>query len=157
MAHTYPYPRPAITADTVLIGIGPDDVPRVLLIRRQNAPFAGEWALPGGYVEMDERLEAAARRELKEETGLTFRRSEPLGIYDDVHRDPRGRTMSAVFLALTHGLPQPRPGDDALDARWFDLDAVPPLAFDHDEILSDARDRLTRLVRTLQPVAVSAR
>src|SRR5437016_2433978 len=96
--YTYDYPRPAVTVDTVIVTQGPK--PRVLLIRRKHAPFEGMWAIPGGYVEPDETLEVAARRELQEETGIDAKQLEQLHTFGDPGRDPRGRTISVVYLAL---------------------------------------------------------
>ncbi|MBF4509272.1 MAG: NUDIX hydrolase [Aeromicrobium sp.] len=135
--HHYDFPRPAFTADVVALAL--DDGPRVLLIRRGNPPFAGQWALPGGFVDEGERPEDAARRELAEETGLAH--DGPLdlvGVYGEPGRDPRGWTVSAVYLAvLAHEVPVGG-GDDAAEAGWFPADALPPLAFDHHVIVGDA-------------------
>lgn len=154
---TYEYPRPAVCVDCVVFGIPAPArsilrrrVPRldVLLIRRLRDPFAGRYALPGGFVEIDEPLEPAARRELLEETGIAPARLVPLGMYGDPGRDPRGRTISAVFHAVVwteeHA---PTAGDDAEAARWFPLHRLPALAFDHDVIVREAWQALRRAVR----------
>jgi 8-oxo-dGTP diphosphatase len=141
---TYDYPRPAVCVDLVLISR--EASPRVLLIRRGRPPFQGAWALPGGFIEMDETLEESARRELKEETGLTVGKLEFLGIYDEPKRDPRGRVISAAFLAIVSPNLMPQAADDAEGADWFSLRRPPTLAFDHAAILSDARRRLKALV-----------
>jgi 8-oxo-dGTP diphosphatase len=139
--HCYPYPRPALTCDLLLATAGPR--PRVLLIRRKHEPFAGRWALPGGFVDEGETLEAAARRELREETGLAVERLEQIGTYGDPGRDPRGWTVSVVYLARVDAAAlAPQAADDAEEVGWFALDEVPPLAFDHARILADARARL---------------
>lgn len=134
---SYEYPRPALTADVAAVVAGP--VPRVLLIRRGNEPFAGRWALPGGFVDEDETPEAAARREFAEEAGLEYPGDvELLGVYGEKGRDPRGWTVSAVYLARYDAEVGARAGDDAADARWFGADELPELAFDHDRIVADA-------------------
>jgi 8-oxo-dGTP diphosphatase len=142
--YTYPYPRPSVTADIVVVTR--EEAPRVLLIRRRHDPFAGMWAIPGGFIEMNETLEATARRELIEETGIEVgadERLEQLHTFGDPGRDPRGRTISVAFLVLVDATPlNPRAGDDAADVAWHPLDQPPPLAFDHDQILEFARRRL---------------
>jgi 8-oxo-dGTP diphosphatase len=139
--YTYDYPRPALTADLVLVTR--EDRPRVLLIRRKSDPFAGSWALPGGFVDEGERPIDAARRELQEETGLTAADLEPLYTAGDPGRDPRGWTVSVVFLARVDAdTLRPVAGDDAAAVDWFPLDEPPALAFDHAMILGRARARL---------------
>ncbi|MEM7201960.1 MAG: NUDIX hydrolase [Planctomycetota bacterium] len=147
MSYTYEYPRAALTVDVVVVAAPVDGRARVLLIRRKGPPFRGAWALPGGFVDIDEDVEAAARRELREETGLAVAKVRLLGVYGAVGRDPRGRTVSVVYLALHPGAPPAAvAGDDASGADWFAL-ARPPskVAFDHREILRDARRRLAAL------------
>lgn len=139
--YSYDYPRPMVTVDIVVVTRA--DRPRVLLIRRKNEPFAGKWAIPGGFVDLDETLETAARRELLEETGVKIARLEQLQTFGDPGRDPRGRTISVVFLTLIDAKRvQPKAGDDAAEAGWFSLQRPPPLAFDHAKILACARRRL---------------
>jgi 8-oxo-dGTP diphosphatase len=134
----YEYPRPALTVDVVALrGSGAER--EVLLIRRANQPYAGRWALPGGFVDENERLEHAARRELAEETGI--RRSGPMrqfGAFGDPGRDPRGWTVTVAFLTEVRRTEDPRGGDDADDAAWHRLESLPPLAFDHGRILAAA-------------------
>lgn len=145
--YSYEYPRPAVTADCVVVGIDAEGRHRVLLIRRGHDPFKGCWAFPGGFLEMDETLEQCARRELAEETGIsTPLRFEELRSFSAVDRDPRGRTITVAFLAIVDlaSLPPARGGDDAAEARWFDLDHLPDLAFDHGEIMCSALQRLHR-------------
>lgn len=133
------YPRPSVTVDIVLFTLR-NDQPHVLLIRRRRPPFADHWALPGGFIEMDETLEQSAARELWEETGLRDVALEQLYTFGDPGRDPRGRVISVAYV----GVIQPEQaagvaaGDDAADARWWPLDRLPPLAFDHDRILARA-------------------
>jgi 8-oxo-dGTP diphosphatase len=140
--YTYKYPRPAVTTDCVIFGITRDGERRVLLVQRGNEPFRGMWAFPGGFLNMDETLEQCARRELKEETGLdTPIRFEELKSFSTVDRDPRGRTISVAFVAEVP-LSEVKGGDDAAEARWFPLDEIPQLAFDHGEMLQAALARL---------------
>jgi 8-oxo-dGTP diphosphatase len=134
-----PYPRPMLTVDAVVISTG--EVPSVLLVRRGNEPFQGRWALPGGFVEEGERVASAAPRELGEETGLQLSALELLGVYDTPGRDPRGWTVSVVYLARVSEEAEVKGADDASDARWFALEALPELAFDHALILADALAR----------------
>jgi 8-oxo-dGTP diphosphatase len=145
--YCYEYPRPAVTVDLAALARSNDGL-RVLLIRRKHDPFAGRWALPGGFLEIDEPIDDAARRELKEETGLEVAGSISfLGVFGDPGRDPRGRTISIAYLAILQGLPPGVAGaDDAEEAAWLDPWEVKELAFDHGEILHRA---LLRLAATL--------
>ena len=139
----YDFPRPSVTVDIVLVSR--ERKPRVLLIRRKNEPFAGKWAIPGGFVDMDETLEAAARRELQEETGVRADALEQLHTFGDPGRDPRGRTISVVYLGRVNaGEMQPKAADDAAEVGWHFLEKLPPLAFDHDRILALVRQRLKK-------------
>jgi 8-oxo-dGTP diphosphatase len=138
--YCYDYPRPAVTVDLAVFGLAVDGL-RVLLIRRGHEPFAGRWALPGGFLEMDEPIEAGARRELREETG--FDANGPvhfLGAYGDPERDPRGRTISLAHAAVIREIPPGvAGGDDASEAAWrLARGGGGSLAFDHDAILADA-------------------
>jgi len=138
---TYDYPRPAVTVDVVIVTR--EKEPRVLLIRRKHPPFAGMWAIPGGFVDMEETLEAAARRELFEETGVRTSRLQQLHTFGDPGRDPRGRVISVVYLAqVDPGKLKPVAADDAAEVAWHGLSHPPPLAFDHAHILACARKRL---------------
>ncbi|MDE2869666.1 MAG: NUDIX hydrolase [Chloroflexota bacterium] len=131
--------RYAVAADVVVIAETPE--PSVLLIRRRNPPLG--WAIPGGFVEPDEDLIDAARRELHEETGLEPPRLEQLATFGHPDRDPRGRTISVVYGARLHHAALPAAGDDAAAARWFPLTALPTsLAFDHATILAHVLARL---------------
>jgi 8-oxo-dGTP diphosphatase len=139
--HTYEYPRPALTADVVLLSR--DAVPRVLLIRRAKDPFAGAWAFPGGFVDAGETPVEAARRELIEETGLAAPDLEQLYTAGDPGRDPRGWTVTVAFLGrVDRKKLKAKAADDASEARWFPLDGLPELAFDHAMILERAKARI---------------
>ncbi len=136
--YTYDYPRPAVTVDVVIATR--ERNPRVLLIRRKHEPFVGRWAIPGGFVNIDETLETAARRELREETGVDAKRLEQLHTFGDPGRDPRGRTISVVYLSQVEATKlKPQAADDAAEVGWHRLRRPPPLAFDHADILACAR------------------
>lgn len=144
MSYTYEHPRPAVTVDAVVFARG-DGHWDVLLIRRARDPFAGKWALPGGFVDPDEPLDRAARRELEEETGITSVKLEQLRAFGDPGRDPRGHTISIVHWGVIEGRPPAAEGaDDASEAAWWRIDALPELAFDHERVLSVAIDALRR-------------
>jgi 8-oxo-dGTP diphosphatase len=139
--YTYDYPRPAVTVDIVVATR--EERPRVLLIKRKHPPFEGRWALPGGFVNIDEDLETAARRELVEETCIRTAKLEQLVTLGAPDRDPRGRVISVVYLAeVQPGTVQPRAADDAAAVFWFSLKRPPRLAFDHAAVLALARRRL---------------
>jgi len=139
--YTYDYPRPSVTVDMVIVTR--EKRPRVLLIRRKHPPFVGKWAIPGGFVEMEETLEAAAQRELFEETTLRALKLEQLHTFGDPGRDPRGRVISVAYLAQVDPRKlKPRAADDAAEVGWHDLMHPPPLAFDHAKILACALQRL---------------
>jgi 8-oxo-dGTP diphosphatase len=141
MPHTYDYPRPSLTVDIVIVTR--ESTPRVLLIRRKKDPFAGAWALPGGFVDADEPLAAAAERELREETGVEDVDLEQLAAFGDPGRDPRGWTVSVVFLARVSAGTAATAADDAAQVGWHRLDKLPKkLAFDHAKILERSRARL---------------
>ena len=134
--YTYDYPRPAVTADCVVFSNDSDGL-SVLLIERANEPFKGCWAFLGGFMEMDEDAEDCAKRELKEETGMEVRSLEYLGTFSEVNRDPRGRTITIAYYAVVEKS-DVIGADDASQARWFPIDSIPSLAFDHEEILRAA-------------------
>jgi 8-oxo-dGTP diphosphatase len=138
VSRTYPYPRPALTVDIVLIKDSREGA-EILLIQRNHPPFAGHWALPGGFVDENEPLETAARRELFEETGLEPAELAQLGAFGDPGRDPRGWTVSVVFWTRITGDVTPHAGDDAAAAHWWPLNDLPPLAFDHADIVRQAK------------------
>lgn len=137
---TYIYPRPALTVDAIVVAGAP--VPtHFLLVKRSKDPFKGKWALPGGFVDMEETLEKACIRELKEETGLELPAMEQLRVYDAPERDPRHRTISVVFYAFIPEMKEVQGGDDASEAAWFPAGRLPELAFDHGQIVADFRQR----------------
>jgi 8-oxo-dGTP diphosphatase len=141
MNYCYEYPRPAVTADIVVIKTI-DNLQEVLLIERKHPPFEGMWALPGGFLNMDETLEEAAMRELQEETGITGIKLEQLQTFSKVDRDPRHRTITTVFIGYTNeSTTEPEAGDDAANAQWFPLDDLPPLAFDHEEVMEKVKEK----------------
>lgn len=140
----YEYARPAVTVDLCLLVKEPRRW-EILLIQRKSPPFAGRWALPGGFVDENEDLADAARRELLEETAVRVGTIKQLGAYGTPGRDPRGHTIGVAFLALARPSavkPQVLAGDDARSARFFPLGRTPPLAFDHAEMVRDARKLL---------------
>ena len=136
MAYTYKYPRPAVTADCIVIT--KEAEPKVLLIQRGDQPFKGGWAFPGGFMNMDETTEQCAVRELEEETGLQLSKIQQIGAYSKVDRDTRGRTVTVAYLAVIDAPVAVTGQDDAAKAEWWPLSSLPILAFDHDEIISDA-------------------
>lgn len=136
MDYTYRYPRPAVTADCVVMTNEPH--PKVLLIQRGAEPFKGAWAFPGGFMNMDETTEQCAIRELKEETGLKVATVHQIGAYSKVDRDPRGRTITVAYLAIIDSPEEVKGQDDAANAEWFPITELPHLAFDHYDIMQDA-------------------
>jgi 8-oxo-dGTP diphosphatase len=148
MSYTYPYPRPNLTVDCVVFGLDEQYTLKVMLIRRNLPPFQGQWALPGGFVRVNESLEAAARRELQEETGIQDVFLEQLFTFGAVDRDPRERVVSVAYYALVNLIEYSiQAATDASDAAWFPIIDLPPLAFDHDLILQTAIVRLKGKVR----------
>ena len=137
MSYIYEYPRPAVTADCVVIT--KEKEPKVLLIQRGHEPFKGCWAFPGGFMNMDETTEQCAVRELEEETGLKVADIQQIGAYSKVDRDPRGRTVTVAYLAVIEKPEAVKGLDDAAKAQWFPISALPKLAFDHEEIMADAK------------------
>lgn len=144
MTYIYKYPRPAVTADCVVITN--EQQPKVLLIQRGNEPFKGCWAFPGGFMDMDETTEHCAVRELKEETGLAVSDLHQIGTYSKIDRDPRGRTISVAYLVIIDSPVEVTGQDDATKAEWFPITNLPHLAFDHFDIMQDA----LRIYNTMQ-------
>lgn len=145
--YQYKYEHPAVTVDCVVFGLDEGEL-KLLLIRRGGEPYRGMWALPGGFIKMNETLEQSARRELQEETGVTELYLEQLRAYGDPGRDPRERVVSVAFVALVnlyaHAV---RADTDASEAAWFELSDLPKLAFDHRVIVQDAVKHLRDRVR----------
>jgi 8-oxo-dGTP diphosphatase len=143
--YIYDWPRPMVTVDAVVFTFSGDKV-KVLLINRRDEPFKGKWAVPGGFVDMDEELENAIARELAEETGLTGVQFEQMRTFGTVGRDPRGRVITIAFMGIaTKGQDKIKAGDDAAKAQWFDIEKLPEdLAFDHSEMISLAIEELKK-------------
>jgi 8-oxo-dGTP diphosphatase len=146
-AHCYQYPRAALTVDCVVFGFDEGEL-KVLLIERGLEPFKGKWALPGGFVRVDETLDDAARRELSEEAGIEEVFLEQLYTFGAVNRDPRERVVSVAYYALVKlSDHQAHAASDAANARWFPVSSTPKLAFDHGQVLAKAIERLKNKVR----------
>lgn len=147
MAHTYEFARPALTVDIVVFALDDEDL-QVMLIERDLPPFAGQWALPGGFVRVEETLDQAAARELREETGLSDIFLEQLFTFGDLQRDPRERVVTVAYYALVnlagHAV---QASTDARNAAWFPVTELPTLAFDHARIVETALERLRGKVR----------
>jgi len=145
--HAYEFPRPALTVDCVVFGLDVDDL-KVLLIQRKLTPFQHQWALPGGFVRVDETLDDAARRELAEESGITDVYLEQLYTFGELDRDPRERVVTVAYYALAklsdHRI---QAATDAERVAWFALDDLPKLAFDHGRVIERAIERLRGKVR----------
>lgn len=147
MTYSYEYPRPALTVDIVIFGYQNDSL-YLLLIKRALEPFLDHWAIPGGFVLMDEELDTAAKRELKEETGVSRVFLEQLYTFGGVKRDPRGRVVTVAYYALINmEKVKLSASTDAKDAQWFPINKTPKLAFDHQDILKVALDRLRGKIR----------
>ncbi|MGH2638894.1 MAG: NUDIX hydrolase [Rhabdochlamydiaceae bacterium] len=144
-AHGYDpnqYERPSVTVDVIMMSLRQGDL-HVLLIKRRSWPFEGMWAIPGGFVNMNESLETAAKRELREETGVEDVYLEQLYTFGDPGRDPRTRVITVVYFALLDSERlQVRAADDAIEVEWYSVYKLPPLAFDHSKILNYALERL---------------
>ena len=140
---SYPYPHPAVTTDVVVFTIR-DERLSILLVKRANPPYQGEWALPGGFLAIDEDLDACAARELREETGISGVYLEQLYTFGATHRDPRERVISVTYYALVpqDALATPRAASDAADVGWHPFEKLPELAFDHADIIAMAHQRL---------------
>lgn len=152
MPYTYEHPRPSVTVDCIIFGLDASHKLKVLLIQRNREPFKGSWALPGGFVDLGETLEAAALRELEEETGVRDLFIEQLYTFGNPDRDPRGRVISVAYYALVNlEEHEVKASSDAGRAEWYKVDELPQLAFDHLEIFETALSRLRAKVR-YQPI-----
>lgn len=137
MNYVYTYPRPSLTVDAMVFR-NRNGVWEIMLIRRGREPFSGSWALPGGFVDMEETLEEAIQRELEEETGLQGVELDQFRAFSALDRDPRGRTVSVVFWGILADEQEVMAGDDAAEVGWFPLNDLPELAFDHQDIIQRA-------------------
>jgi len=142
MPYSYQYPHFALTVDA-LVFVKKEDVWEILLIQRKSPPFQDQWALPGGYVDIDETTEKAAYRELEEETGISGIKLNRLDVFDAIDRDPRERTVSVAYFGVTEDILQAKASDDAKNARWFPINELPELAFDHQEIIEKGLTEIT--------------
>lgn len=148
MSYTYDYPKPSVTVDCVVFGLDEDHDLKMMLIQRGVEPHKGQWALPGGFVRLEESLEAAALRELKEETGVDEIFLEQLYTFGQPGRDPRDRVITIAYYALINLADHPiHAQTDAEDVAWFSLHELPKLAFDHDQIIDTAYKRLQGKLR----------
>lgn len=140
---SYRYPHPAVTTDVVVFTIREQRL-HLLLIQRANPPFQGQWALPGGFLDIDEDIDTCAARELAEETGLSDLYLEQLYTFGKPGRDPRERVISVAYYALVSNerIGEPVASSDAADVAWFPFDQLPPTAFDHNDIIAKAHERL---------------
>ena len=144
--YIYDWPRPMVTVDAIVFALSYKTAsPKILLINRKNEPFKGQWALPGGFVDLDEELETAITRELEEETGLKNIPLEQFRTYGKIGRDPRGRQITIVYMGIIENPAKLKAGDDAALARWFPIEKLPPnMAFDHHDIANLAIKKLKR-------------
>ncbi len=139
--YSYKYPHPAVTVDIAVFSSQKNQL-KLLLIQRAHDPHKGKWALPGGFVNIDEDLDAAARRELKEETGISVGNIEQLYAFGNPDRDPRERVITIVYTAKIPKQIDVNAASDAADADWFDINTLPELAFDHPEIIKLACEKI---------------
>ena len=147
--YVYEWPRPMVTVDAVVFAVTAEAT-KLLLIKRGNEPFKGQWAIPGGFIGMDEELEDAVARELQEETGLTGIALEQMHTVGTCGRDPRGRQITVVYMGIIkEGLNRTKAGDDAAMAQWFDINNLPPnMAFDHNTVARFAIEKLKSRLAT---------
>ncbi|HEY8096631.1 MAG TPA: NUDIX domain-containing protein [Methylobacter sp.] len=144
---SYEFARPSVTVDAVVFGVSAAGM-NILLAQRAGSPFKGDWALPGGYLQMTENLDEAVARELREETGIRLSYLEQLYTFGNMNRDPRGRVITVAYMALVRPDDhEVKAGSDARAAKWFPINGLPKLAFDHREIIDTAIRRLFSKVR----------
>jgi len=145
--YIYDWPRPTVSVDAVVFAFF-ESKAKLLLIKRRYEPFKDKWALPGGFVDIDEELEDAVARELAEETGLAGVRLEQMHTFGNVGRDPRGRQITIAFMGIAKkGLNRIKAGDDAAEARWFDIEKLPKdMGFDHEKIAKFAIEKLKTII-----------
>ena len=136
MSYTYAYPRPSVTVDGLVL-FQDCNATQILLIKRKNPPFPDKWAFPGGFIEMNEDLADSCLREVEEETGIALKKVNQFKTFGTPGRDPRGRTISVVFYTFIENLMDAKANDDASEAKWFSIEQLPPLAFDHDIIIQE--------------------
>lgn len=139
--YTYQYPRPAVTVDMLILDKSGSS-PKILLIERRNDPFAGCWAMPGGFVDENEDISDAALRELREETSLTDVALHQFGAFGKPGRDPRGHTITIAYWGIADNPQQACAADDAKNLKWFEINNLPPLAFDHLEIIQEGLKKI---------------
>lgn len=150
--YTYKYPHPAVTTDCVIFGFDGSSI-NILLIERGIDPFKGTWALPGGFLDLNETVEEGAKRELQEETNINDVYLEQFHVFSAVDRDPRERVLTVAFFALVSKNDfEVIAGDDASKAQWYEWNHLPPLAFDHNKIIRMAREKLQEKLR-ISPIA----
>lgn len=143
MTYTYQFPRPSVTVDSVILRTPSLNYPEVMLIKRKNEPFKDHWAIPGGFMDLNEDPLTAASRELMEETNLKELPLKPLFSCAQLNRDPRGRTVTLLFGCLIRDTEmRPNAGDDAKEAKWFPLKELPKLAFDHNLLLKEVSEHI---------------
>jgi 8-oxo-dGTP diphosphatase len=147
--YVYDWPRPMVTVDAVVFAVSEGPI-KLLLIKRKNEPFKGQWAIPGGFIGIDEELDDAVARELAEETGLVGVKLEQMHTFGKPGRDPRGRQITVVYMGvITEGFDRIKAGDDAQQAQWFNIENLPAnMAFDHDAVANFAIDRFKSKIGT---------
>ena len=139
--YVYQWPRPTVSVDVLVFSENLDNT-KLLLIKRGREPFEGMWSLPGGFIEMDEELEDAAARELQEETQLTDVELEQMYTFGTIGRDPRGRQITVAFIGIIKDEPEVKGGDDAADAKWFNIKELPNMGFDHNDMVKIAMRKI---------------
>jgi len=146
--YIYEWPRPMVTADAIIFAVTPGSI-KLLLIKRGNEPYKGKWAIPGGFINIDEELEDAVSRELHEETGLSGIKLNQMHTFGKCGRDPRGRQITVAYMGIMKdGFDRIKGGDDAAEAKWFDINNLPKdLAFDHNDVARFAIEKLKSKIK----------